>query len=56
MKRKIRIADHLIEISAATIVIVLFFLGKISLGYALLGIVISLSLIWPFKSKKRSHS
>jgi len=54
MKRKIKIADNLIEISAATIVIILFLWGKISIGYAALGIVLSLSLVWPFKTKKRS--
>jgi hypothetical protein len=54
MKRKIRIADNLIEISAATVVVVLYLSGKISLGYALIGIVIALSLVWPFKIKKRS--
>ena len=54
MKRKIKIADQLIEISAVTVVVILFLFGKISLGYALLGIVLSLSLVWPFKTKKRS--
>jgi len=56
MKRKIRTADNWLEISAAVIIITLYLFGKISIGYTLLGVVLSLSLIWPFKAKKRSHS
>jgi len=56
MKRKIKIADNLLEISAAAIVITLYLYGKISLAYALLGIVLSLSLVWPFKTRKKSSS
>jgi len=56
MKRKIRIADNLLEVSATAVVITLYLFGKISLAYALLGIAISLSLVWPFKTKKRSSS
>jgi hypothetical protein len=56
MKRKIRIADNLIEISAAIVVIALYLFGKISLAYTLLGLVLSFSLVWPFKTKKKSSS
>lgn len=52
MKRKIKIADYLLEISATTVVITLFLLDTISFGYAVLGIVLSLSLMWPIKTKK----
>ncbi len=52
MKGKIKLADYLLEISASTVVITLFLFDKISLAYALLGIVLSLSLMWPIKTKK----
>ena len=55
MKRKIKIADNLLEISASVVVIALYLFGKISIGYALLGVVISLNLMWPFRAKKKSH-
>jgi len=55
MKNKIRIADNLLEISASVVVITLYLFGKISIDYALLGVVISLNLIWPFRARKRSH-
>jgi len=52
MKHKIKPADYLLEISASTVVITLFLFEKISFAYALLGIVLSLSLMWPGKTKK----
>ncbi|HEV8511924.1 MAG TPA: hypothetical protein VGQ59_01525 [Cyclobacteriaceae bacterium] len=55
MKNRIRIADNLLEISAAIVVITLYLFGKISIGYVLLGVALSLNLIWPFKAKRRSH-
>jgi|GEM_PF-3633615 len=54
MKGKIKMVDSVIEISASVFVITLFFSGTISLAYALLGIVISLSLFWPSDRKTPS--
>lgn len=56
MKGNIKVVDHLIEISAASVVIALYLYGKISLAPALLGIVLALSLVWPFKTKKKPSS
>jgi len=52
MRTRISFADWLIELSTAAVVLTLFFLGKISLAVALLGIVVCLSITLPSKRRK----
>jgi hypothetical protein len=56
MKNRIRIEDSLIELSASAGVITLFLLGEISLALMVLGVVLSLSIRWPFKTNKKPLS
>jgi hypothetical protein len=50
MKRGISLIDGAVEILAAAAVIALYAYGKIGIGYAVLGVIVSLSLMWPFKT------
>jgi hypothetical protein len=47
--------DGVVEVTAAAIVIALYAYGKIGIGYAVLGVVVSLSLLWPFRVGKKHH-
>lgn len=53
MRTRLSLADWLIELSTTAVVITLFFLGKISLAVALLGMVICLSITLPAKRKRK---
>jgi hypothetical protein len=52
MRRRLSLADWLIELSTSAVVIALYFLGKLTLALALLGIAICLSITLPAKHKK----
>jgi len=54
MRRKINVADSLFEVTAAALVMGLFIFGQISFALAMLGLFISLSLVWPFKAKRHT--
>jgi len=54
MRKKIALADWLIELSTAALVITLYFMGKLTLALALLVIVICLSITLPIKHRRRA--
>jgi hypothetical protein len=56
MKNRIKIVDSLVEFSGAAVFITLYLLGEIGLGYAVLGVVVSLSVQWPFSKTNRPAS
>lgn len=56
MNKRLSLADWLIELSTSAVVITLFFLGKISLAIALVGIALCLSITLPAKRKKFSKA
>ncbi|MBS1508322.1 MAG: hypothetical protein JSS79_16905 [Bacteroidetes bacterium] len=54
MKNRIKTGDSLIELSGAAIFVALYLTGYIGLGYAVMGVVVSLSIWLPFKAKDKS--
>lgn len=53
MRTQLSVADWLIELSTSAVVLILFFLGKISLAVAILGIVLCLSITLPARRKRK---
>lgn len=54
MKNGIRIADSIVELTGTALFVALYLTGAIGIGYAVLGVVVSLSIWLPFNPTNKS--